>query len=160
MKLNFDTKLDFFSLHPSLSTAFPGISSDDMWVGALYGHPDSPFYSFLPSDRVAAIISLFPSYNSEKIQKISPPIYKKLIALTKTKVQTLFEQWARKLEEREQYIDSHTYSEDTYEMLDKMMVASEKIWKQFFTIKKMVSDESDDSTFGDQEESLSEQGLI
>ena len=52
------------------------------------------------------------------------------------------------------------YDSSSYEMLDKMMMQTSKMWDQYSTILKAFSSEVTSQTHGDIEESLSEKGDI
>ena len=64
-----------------------------------------------------------------------------------------------KLEERANFIASLSYTADTFELLDKMMSASSKMWEQYLKCLKDVEAEQG-ITMGGAQESLSEKGLI
>ena len=67
--------------------------------------------------------------------------------------------WEEKLDERQNFITSIAYSEDTFELLDKMMGVTEKLWKQYQVALKDV--ETEDSTLqGKSQESAGEAGII
>lgn len=56
---------------------------------------------------------------------------------------------------------SRPYDESNYEMLDKMLAASAKMWDSYLTVrKKAVDEESTTHARGDIELSLSERGVI
>lgn len=77
-----------------------------------------------------------------------------------TKPKRLLAGWERKLEERDAFMHSLPYNEDTYEMLDKMMANTAKMWDQYLTILKKTESEVETTTQGDMELSLSQKGLI
>lgn len=67
----------------------------------------------------------------------------------------------KKLEERSDFIDSIPYNESTYEMLDKMMKETKKMWDEYYRVVKDLSEDSDDGTsMGGTQESASERHLI
>jgi hypothetical protein len=68
--------------------------------------------------------------------------------------------WEKKLHERDEFINSLSYSLDTYEDLDKMMKLTTSMWDQYESIKDRLTKEKSSSTEGDIEESLSERKLI
>lgn len=76
-----------------------------------------------------------------------------------TKPQKYLVQWEKKLEERTQFMASIPYNADTFELLDKMMAASSRMWDQYMKCLKDVQVE-EGKTQGDSEESLQEKNLI
>lgn len=62
--------------------------------------------------------------------------------------------------EREAFMDSTTYSQETYQMKEQMAKETPKMWQSFFQIQDLLSKEKASVTEGDIEESLSEKGLI
>lgn len=68
--------------------------------------------------------------------------------------------WEKKLHERDEFINSLSYSLDTYEDLDKMMKLTTSMWDQYESIKDRLTKEKSSNTEGDIEESLSEKKLI
>lgn len=79
----------------------------------------------------------------------------------KSKISKLLSDWEFKLEERNNFISSKEYNEETFEMLDKMLAASKKMWDEYLRIKKDALEEQQDSASkGGTEESDSEKGAI
>lgn len=161
MKINFDVFSDFYS-DPQLKAIFAdeyeSVSSTIMWALMLYSHPDSKYASQNDSTRKALIEKdylkaplLWDTYN-ETVNKIK--------SFLLTKPQRLLDGWEQKLEERDAFIHSLPYNEDTYEMLDKMMANTAKMWDQYFAILKKASSEVDSQSQGDLELSLSQKGII
>ena len=83
----------------------------------------------------------------------------KMLALYMTKPKRMLHNWETKLEERDLFIASKMYDDNTYEMLDKLMKETSKMWDNYFSIQKQV-DKEDVRTSGDIEESASDKGLI
>jgi len=63
------------------------------------------------------------------------------------------------LEERDRFIESEPYSEDNYEMLEKLMGNSDKMWERYKKCLKDVEDEKAHISGGAME-SLGEQNII
>lgn len=123
----------------------------------LYIHPDSKYYSLDDKSRTDLISSDF-------LSGFDPGKYTSTIERTKlfllTKSQRSLVNWEQKLEERDAFIANIPYSESTYELLDKMMASTSKMWDQYLSILKKVSQEEESSSLGDVELSLSERGVI
>ena len=134
------------------------VPSSHMWALVLYSHPESKYYSQLPHSRRLLIEQDYLKHTlkwdeySETLSKMEDFLL--------TKPQRLLKGWESKLEERDQFIAALPYNAETYEMLDKMMSSTAKMWDQYFSILKKVSQETDSTSQGDIELSLSEQGLI
>jgi hypothetical protein len=77
-----------------------------------------------------------------------------------SKVKYLLAGWETKLEERDTFMHSKPYDESTFEMLDKMMSATAKMWDQYLAVRKKALEEDSSTTLGDVELSLSDQGII
>lgn len=161
---NFDTHLDFWEVNPQLKVPFKKLysnkdidSSSVMWSIALYIDPDSKFKNAADSMRKGLIEEdFFPDMDWEKYKDFIE-LYKKLV-LSKKK-QFLVE-WEQKLEERSNFIASKPYDEENYEMLDKMMKDTEKMWSQYLKCLKDVEEEEQAHTHGNIPESIDEQGII
>lgn len=81
--------------------------------------------------------------------------------ITLSKARRLLRTWELKLEERSDFIAALSYDENTYEMLDDMMSATEKIWKQYLSILTEIEKEENAAAVqGGAVESLSERGEI
>src|SRR5690606_30665797 len=123
----------------------------------LYIHPDSKYYSLDDKSRTDLISSDF-------LSGFDPGKYTSTIERTKlfllTKSQRSLVNWEQKLEERDAFIANIPYSESTYELLHKMMASTSKMWEQYLSILKKVSQEEESSSLGDVELSLSQRGVI
>lgn len=134
------------------------VPSKVMWALALLTHEESPYYSLDLSNKQALIKGDYLEDNSFDFSRYDNVIGKmERIYLSKPK--RYLRQWEEKLEERNEFIASKSYNENTYEMLDKLLAQTDKLWSQYLKIRKAVESE-DSTTLGDIEESLSEKGLI
>jgi hypothetical protein len=79
-----------------------------------------------------------------------------MIDVTYPKAKKILRKWEDKLEEWQEFIDKTKVSEETYEMLGKMMTQSHSHWKQYYIIKKEADSESEEKVMGGQEESFLE----
>lgn len=134
------------------------VESKVMWSLYLIHHPESEFYdldlsskqSIVASDYLGDTAFDFTLY-AETVQKI--------LTSSLSKPKRSMYNWELKLEERDAFIASVPYNSDTFEMLDKMMSQTDKLWAQYFSIKKQM--EKDEGTaLGGSEESLSDKGII
>lgn len=131
--------------------------SEVMWALMLIYHPKSEYYEMPLSSRINLVLK-DQGISGYDITTHQPTIDKiQLIYLTKTQM-SLFN-WEKKLEERDAFIASHPYDANTYEMLDKLMSSTPKLWDQFFSLQKQLEKE-EGKTRGDIEESLTDKNII
>lgn len=134
------------------------IPSQYMWAFILDVHPGSIFSHLSPKvrreilskDLIGSNIE-WDSY-SEVIDKI------KRIFLSK--VQRLLVNWETKLEERDYFLNSTPYNADNFDLLEKAMKETHKMWQNYQTILKDFKKEEEAAAFGGGEDSLSEKGII
>lgn len=161
---NFDINADFWEMNPQLSIPFkevkkkyPKTSSKVMWSIALYADPNSKFSNTSNEYRRELIeTDYFSEINWDSVEDFIS-LYKKLAL---TKAQRFLVEWEDKLEERSKFIASKDYNEETYEMLDKMMKDTDKMWAQYMKCLKDVEQEQTVETFGKAAESATEKGDI
>lgn len=185
---SFNTDKNFWTVNPQLEVIFNKIyeldkdkskelSSTQMWAIAFYTDTSSKWKSL--SDKFKRneikldfldkkIVSLQKKYkdikSSEEIIIWTDDLIKETIDKYRnydsSKTGKLLYEWEKKLEERGEFIASKEYSEDTYEMLDKMLAQTNKMWQEYLRIKKDTSsDDADSSAMGGVEESDSEKML-
>jgi len=128
-----------------------------MWAAMLYIHPDSKYYSLDDKSRINLIASDY--YDEFLPEKFRDTIEKTKLFLL-SKAQRSLVNWEQKLEERDAFIANIPYSESTYELLDKMMASTSKMWDQYLAILKKVQSEDETHAQGDTELSLKERGVI
>ena len=160
---SFDTSLPFFTANPVtkiLLSPYLDVPSSHLWAIALYIHPESKLFNESPSSRKSLILKDFlhndPTFSFEKYAPLIEVFKEKIL----TKNQRLLSTWEHKLHERDAFIDSLPYNQETYEMLDKLMASTPKMWEQFLKIQSLVEKDKEETTFGDREESLAEQAII
>lgn len=157
--------IDFFQANPQLEVAFsymkdkyPETYSKIMWSIALDRHPKSIYRNLDSQERRNFIEKEYTGFKVEwDKEEDTVDLFTKL-ALTK-KEQFLVA-WEDKMEERQLFMTSMPYNETTYELLDKMLSSTDKMWKQYLSCLKDVSDEDQEKTQGNFMESPSELGLI
>lgn len=156
---NFDIYSDFYA-DPQMKLLFGKyeLPSEVMWALMLYAHPDSQYDSMDSATKKVLI-------ETDYLQRTLPwddyaEVISKIYELSLTKTQRLLKNWETKLEERDAFIADIPYNAETFEMLDKMMGATSKMWDNYLAILKKASSEADSQTQGDVELSLSEKGII
>jgi hypothetical protein len=159
---NFDPYQDFFSSNPQLKVLFSkhlSTPSSHMWALFLFAHPDSKFFNESPEDRKSLIYKDYlkedPTFDWDEYS----PLIEVLNTYVLTKAQRALMRWEQALHERDDFMASIPYTVDTFELKDKMMAATPKLWDQYESILERLTKEQS-STHGDQEESLSEKQLI
>lgn len=170
---SFDIDNNFWLQNPQIKffSIFEKLYSDDksknkeessklMWAIFLYCDPfKSKFARLYQEDKIKEIQLYYLKFNPElDEQKI---LIEKYQSLLMSKSKKLFKAWEDKLEERETFINKSSYTEDTWEMIDKMMASTAKMWEQYNTIKElMIEDETKTKIKGGRKESKSERGEI
>lgn len=164
MKLidSFDIYEDFYSdsqLRTIFATEAATIPSKHMWALLLYYHPKSKYYELSPQTKAQLIATDYlevPSFDFDAY----PTTVEKINRHILTRPQRFLTQWDAKLEERYQFIALTPYNMENLEILDKMMAASHKLWKEYKEIRDAFLKEDETKTHGAVVESLSEQGII
>lgn len=162
---NFDPFQDFWTANPQARIFFKDeykakVSSADMWALFLYYHPSSKLFNESPSSRKALILSDYPPLSKNFNFESHKSTIDKILKYSITRPQLMMVNLVDKLHQRDDFIATQPYTESTYKMLDAMMDVTPSLWKQYETIKKMLSSEDETKVVGDQEESLSEKQLI
>ena len=103
-----------------------------------FAHPSSYLYDLDEQSKTEIIRK-----DILKIQNFDfeESILQKIRNFTLTKSQRLLDSWQRKLEERDQFIQTISYSPSTYDMLDDMLSKSNKMWQEYLRILKQFSDD-------------------
>ena len=162
---SFDVYQDFFSTNPQLSILFRDeikskVPSKHLWALFLYAHPDSKFFNESPEDRRNLIFNDYllkdKSFSWESYEDTLKKIEEKIL----TKAQRALMRWEQTLHERDDFMASLPYDLDHFEVKDKMMATTPKLWDQYESILDRLTKEKTHATHGDQEESLSEKGDI
>jgi hypothetical protein len=96
-------------------------------------------------------------FNWEEIK----PLQDFFLKLTMSKARKLLRNWELKLEERDEFISTLKYDEETTVLLDKMMGATKGIWEQYLNmLNEVEKEEGAGSVKGGGIESLTESGKI
>ena len=140
MKLDsYDVTSNFWKVNPQLQLIYSDIYKSDkskdksdssklMWAIVLYtdNTDENKYVNLNQKERLTLIHKdLLKEFNADD-NKENIKTYESLFL---TKVQKSLRNLELKLEERDEFIASHKYDEMTYEMLDKMLVASDKLYK-------------------------------
>lgn len=162
---NFDPFQDFWVINPQARLFFKdeyenNTPSQDMWALFLFYHPSSKLFNESPTTRKKLILEDYPPLSSNFSFDSYKETITKIQKYALTRAEVMMSNWADKLHQRDEFIASQPYTESTYKMLDAMLDVTPSMWKQYETIKKMLSKDDEAYVVGDQEESLSEKQLI
>jgi len=128
------------------------ISLENLRAHFYFAHPSSYLYDLDEPSKTEIIrkdILKDPTFT------FSESILSKIRNFTLTKSERLLDSWQRKLEERDQFIQTISYTPSTYDMLDDMLSKSNKMWQEYLRILKQFSDD-DSQVHGGIEESFLE----
>ena len=134
-------------------------SSQQMWAVFMYVDPRSRKARLSDEERREEIIAYYltPKHKWEDLEELISAYPEACLS----KIQRLFRGWIDKMTERDGFIMSTDYDENTFEMLDKMMGASKRMWEQLNDIKSaMIDEELKNAVFGGRRESKSELGEL
>lgn len=158
---SFDPFSDFYQTNPQLKIIFKSeyenkVPSSHMWALFLYAHPESKFYDESPSTRKELIFRDFlhqdSSFSWDDYESTILTIEEKCL----TKAQRALMRWEKALHDRDDFFASIPYSESTYELKDKMLANTPKLWDQFQAVQTLLAKEQASKTHGDLEESFLE----
>lgn len=157
---SFDITQDFHSSNTHVRVLIPDskdVPSSHLWGLFLFAHPESRLFNESPDNRKMLVTEYLkdPTFSFDDYTELIKEIQSKLL----TKAQKSLMVWEAKLHERDDYIGSVRYDASTYEMLDKLLEKTSKRWDEYDSIQERLGKEKA-KTFGDQEESASEKGLI
>lgn len=160
MSISFELQSDFYSTDPQFPTIFKEeydskVPSKHMWALMLYVHPDSKYFTLDTKSKQSLIKSDYLQDPSFDFSTLSSTIIK-IENFLLTKPQRLLRSWEIKLEERDLFISNLPYDASTYDLLDKMMEKSHKMWKQYKEIYDDFLKGEESRTQGDVQESLIE----
>lgn len=133
-------------------------SSKIMWGVVLMFHPKSDYSDIEFLDRLKFVKDDYLgdiNFDLDELEEIID-IFKKHCL---TREQRFLSNLAKKLDERDAYLESLPYTIDNFETLEKALKNSKDIMNQYLVVKSLVEQE-DDATYGSVVESASEKGDI
>lgn len=151
-----DYDVDFYQQYPGYVGIFTA-PSEYMWSLVYLYHPKSPLRE-LPFKR-----------KIEEINRIAPTTFdvdeypeegKRFQEYNTSFAQRSIQRWRKKLEERDDFMDSVPYSEDTVSMNESLLKNHKTIWDGYMQAEALLTKEDSSRISGDQEESAVERGLI
>lgn len=157
---SFDITQDFHTVNPHVRVLVPAtkdMPSSHLWGLFLYAHPDSTLFNETPATRKQLVLEYLkdPTFSFEGYEDLLEEISSKCL----TKAQRSLMIWDKMLTDREDLMRKLTYDLNNFEVVDKLVLGTAKLWDQYALIRKALMKE-DSKTFGDQEESATEKGLI
>lgn len=152
-----DITQDIFLLYPELALILPNISSEEAWAIVLYSDPKSLLYR---QDHKSKTELIKEQYYKDFDPVKSLPLIEAYTKAALPKHARLLTSWETKLEQIDEFISSIKPDQDTTEYLIKIMEKTPALWKRYKEIQKIFEDAEETVSMGNQEESLSEQGII
>lgn len=152
----------FKELYESDKTKKKTTSSQIMWAVAFYCHPESRLAKFSEVEKKQLIESdiIGEKVMWENIEKYIKAYEKLYLTQAKRSLQN----WNRKLEERDNYLNSMPYHEltlDDAKLLDALLANTPKLYTQYEDIMEKISDENAKSiNKAGIQESAAEKGLL
>lgn len=134
------------------------VTSKVMWCLILDTHPQSIYGELDPLSRRKLIEEDYLEDTlkwDDYLETIS-----KIKKLTLSRKERLLANWEAKLEERDSFLEKTPYNEDNFDLLEKAMKETHRMWDNYERVVDAVLKDNNDSALGGSLESLSEQGLI
>lgn len=132
-------------------------SSKIMWAIALVYDFDSEFFKLPLIDRILLVQNDFLKQPGELLKKEYKELIESYIKLSDTPARRQLRIWNEKMDEKSSFISKTKYKEDTWEMLDKMILNNKAMFAEYSRIMREISEEgSETSIKGDKELSLSD----
>lgn len=152
-----DITQDLFQLYPELTLILPDTTSIDGWSIVAYADPKSLLYQLDPLSKTSLIKEQYnPTFDPTTLQ----PLIDRYMHAAVPKHARLLASWETKLEQIDEFISSIKPSQDTTDYLIKIMKETPALWKRYYEIKKLFAETEETTSLGNQQESISEQGLI
>jgi hypothetical protein len=89
-------------------------------------------------------------------KNLDAPLVERMVNITHSKAKKLLRMWENKLEERQYFINTTPYDKTSYEMLEKIIPPTAKMWQEYYRLKKESEEENEQSVHGGTEESFLE----
>lgn len=161
---DFDIDVDIWKRHPQMKILFreqyeSGVSSNTMWALLLDCHPKSYFADLDQIDR-RNLISQDYLHHDAFDWRSHEPILDKMKKVCLTRPERLLKNWEDKLEERDAFIYNTPYNDDNFDILEKAMKETYKMWENYEKVLSTFRKQEDESAMGGAQESLSERGLL
>lgn len=161
---------NFFDVYPELAFKLPfrmlkdkfseQEASELCWYIVLYCDRHSEYHKYPADIRREQLEDFFLKrkvHDTPEVQEALKMYDEHMMTLAERN----FIKWEEKLTERQQFIENTPYDENSYEMLDKLMANTDKMWKMFFVVKAELDKEDDEGkTYGGVELSDAERGAI
>lgn len=156
-EVNKQFKLSFKDLYDKDKSKCKEVSSKVMWLVAFTCEESDNTYSDIPfAER--------PTFLAKELGVTRPSdiddLINKYLAIRTSYIQRKLINWKKQIDERDEYLNNLKWNDDNAEMKDKLMANTDKLYKQYFTIEKELSKESNTRDLGGKEVSLSDKGEI
>ncbi len=166
-----DTEQNFWKLNPhfKIPKAFNDLYTEDkskdkkdssqiMWALALYTDTGSFLKELSDSEKKELIVQ---DYTKGKFDFKKYQDQIKSWEIFKTPMQKQLEQWKRLMNEKNKLLEEIKFSLENWEEVEKMLLSNDKLQAAYDKLVSRLAEEADNGTTkGEQEESLSEKGII
>lgn len=173
MKLNINIEENFWTLNNELKLipVFKDLYEKDkskdknessklMWGFHLVYDYESKFHDLTLKEREQVVSKEYFKDPKFKFSKYSVEI-EEFQRLFISAAKRYMIDWENMMDERKEFMATKEWSDETWEMLDKMHIASPKLYSEMKRIQEMLEkDVQDGEVKGDRTESASEKGLI
>jgi hypothetical protein len=150
------------------------VSSIKMWCIAMMGADSSPLKNMTIEEKELVLKDSFLKAYANTIEKgksakkeyidvfkifnkdLDAPLVERMVNITHSKAKKLLRMWENKLEERQLFINTTPYDKTSYEMLEKIIPPTAKMWQEYYRLKKESEEENEQSVRGGTEESFLE----
>lgn len=156
---NFDITVNFWNLNPQMKyvgefdkfykkdrSKDKQNSSQIMWAIALYLDKSKAnnFRNLPEEERKLQLTKYFLKDETfDWDNEIVKPLINTYHSMVLTQAERSLISWEKKLKERDEFIDKTTYDSTSYDMLDKMMSATYKMYQQYDAIRAQLELEQD-----------------
>ena len=153
-----DINTDFFKVNPHLKlSVFNKIPSKLMWIIAYMIEIEDNIYKNIPKEeRLNFLTNEFKVTIPKNFNTLLESYEKIRLSYIERKLLN----WKKKLDERDEFIANQDYNEETFEMLDKMMSTTDKLFKQYLSLESQAHNNNTVQDLAGKEASLSDKGEI
>lgn len=170
----FSVDSNFWDLYPNLKVpeVFSNLYKDDkskkkedsskiMWAICLCYDTKSEFYNLPLEDRIKLVEKDYLKKDNILKSKEIKPLIEMFTKLSDTPALRQLRIWNNKMDEKTSFIEKTPYNDETWEMLDKMILNNKAMYAEYMRIQKELVEEGIESSIkGDKELSLSDSGEI
>ena len=151
-----DYSIDFYKVYPEYLGIFKAPSAY-MWSLTYLFHPNSPLRELPYKRMIEEINRIAPEHFDPDEYTEDTVRFQEFVTLWPKR---FIQRWRRKLDERQDYIDSLPYTEDNMSLLETLLKNTKPIWEAYHQAESQLNKEEGSHVSGNLEESASEKGII